>query len=108
MSPTHFSISSPPQQLYAFTHFKATLDSLINVALRLLISWDFSRGYALIRGGTFICFKGFLQKYYINVVKFGLNVQIFDIIGYVNLWGVWLFKGVRLLIFKKNPGGTFI
>ena len=42
------------------------------------------------------------------VDKFGLNVQIFDVIGYTNLWGVCLFRGVRLLIFKKNPGGTYI
>ena len=53
-------------------------------------------------------FQRFPSKIIKIVDKFGLNVQIFDVIGYSNLWGVCLFQGVRLLIFKIFPGGTFI
>ena len=45
-----------------FLDAQRTLESLISVALRLLNLSKFSRGYALIRGGTFISFKDFLQK----------------------------------------------
>ena len=42
--------------LWVFTLILCTLDSEINVGVRLLILWLFSSGYVLIKGGTFINF----------------------------------------------------
>ena len=68
----------------------------------------FFQGVRSYQRGYVYLFQRFPSKIIKIVDKFGLNVQIFDVIGYTNLWGVCLFQGVHLLIFKIFPGGMFI
>ena len=91
----------------------STLDSGINVGVRLLIFGLFSSGYVLIKGGTFI---NFLFFYFLNIFFFTFfpsamykKIKLLVILrggyaysrGYVYCFcqmfqGLRLFKGVRL------------
>ena len=93
--------------------FSCTLDSGINVGVRLLIFGLFSRGYVLIKGGTFINFFNFLSFKYFFFTFFPSamykKIKLFVILrggyaysrGYVYCFcqlfqGLRLFQGVRL------------
>ena len=86
-----------------------TLDSGINVGVRLLILGLFSSGYVLIKGGTFINFFIFLFFEYSFPSAMYKKIKLLVILrggyaysrGYVYCFcqifqGLCLFKGVRL------------
>ena len=84
-----------------------TLESGINVGVRLIILGLFSRGYVLIRGATFINFWIFYSFLFIFFTFFPFAMyKNFKLP--VILWGLCLFKGLCLLFLPNVPGATFI
>ena len=77
--------------MYILFLSKSTLDSVINIGVRLLILGIFSSGYMLIKGGRFINFLIFLI-YFFLLFSFGyvLENQI-----------ICHFKGAMLIVFAK-------
>ena len=90
-------------------HFwNTTLDSGINVGVRLLIFGIFSSGYVLIKGGTFInLFIFFSFKYFFSTFFFFSCVLENQNICYFKR-GLRLFKGLCLLFLPNFPGALFI
>ena len=93
--------------------YMITLESGINIRVRLLISEVFSRGYVLIKGATFIDF--WFKKNFLRIFNF-LFLWIFIKESNYLLFkrGLRLFKGLCLLFLPNVPramliqGGTFI
>ena len=88
-------------------HLLCTLESGINIRVRLLIFEAFSRGYILIKGGY--------------VYKFLIFQKLIRISNFLFLWlfikesnyllfkrGLCLFKGLCLLFLPNVPGAMFI
>ena len=80
-----------------------TLESRINVGLRLSISGGFSGATSILKGATFNDFDFFLNWYFLFVclcIK-GLNYLLFE-------RGLRLFKELRLLFLPNVPGATYV
>ena len=90
-----------------FEFVSHTLESEINIQVRLLIFEVFSRSYVLIKGGYvywFLIFKNFLQIF--NFLFLWLCIKESNHLLFKR--GLRLFKGLLLLFLPNFPGATFI
>ena len=100
-------ISHTAKKLLKPNVYMYTLESGINIRVRLLIFEVFSRGYVLIKGGYvywFLIFKNFLRIF--NFLFLWLCIKESNYLLFKR--GLRLFKGLCLLFLPNFPGAMFI